>query len=100
MIQHLCSAGYEVDAEDAANLAYIIRAGKYELGAALQARGVLTEIIHIGLGHPHPECAGELAATTLNLTQRQLADWRTWDIEAWADEFVRRANAPIALAAD
>ena len=90
---NLCTTNPEWDSCDAFNLAFAISMAKRELGAELQRRGHLTDITYVRSDRLHPEFAGELAAAELNLTQRQLADFRVWDITSWADAFIAAQQA-------
>lgn len=100
MTTSLCSTGYSYDAEDAQNLAFAISTAKRELGAALQARGELTQIVYPESWRGmNPDYAGELAAAVINLSQRQLACWRPEHVMEWVHDYLSIARwSGIAVA--
>jgi hypothetical protein len=100
MTLSLCTSNPAYDSEDAENLRSAIEWAKRELGDELQRRGVLTEIVYpLAWMGRNPLAAGELAAAALNLGQADLANFRRWDITAWANQYIRQVRPAIALTA-
>jgi hypothetical protein len=97
---NLCTTNPAYDTTDALNLRFAIDCAKRALGAEIQKRGFLLDVTVIGQpGVLHTEYAGELAAAELDLTARQLADYRDWTIQEWADAWMIRQIRPLTSAA-